>query len=403
MDIPIGAPEGKKRKTTNPIIKPTFAVATWAAVGLRAYFDSNNTPQWLFERVHQQLHGRSEGGVYLRRNQDSFKQTLSEFGVPESDFGYKGADRTHNDLEPWADHTLTSRALVLYLFFQVKHRTTPSIGKKAAMDLLQRMVSSISTELGEAGVGSLGLTIEDDFGVLRRNFLGFSAQGVTSDWARLAHLNSAATTVWETLRDQPWCGMKVTSSLGSATLQDILLFMFYIHAHPKLTICNLMPYNTVCKHALPELVLWLGSLLDLYAQQLSEKPLGALPLLTTRDGKNKRKADEVNKFVLLNKLKDQTSSRRRVAKTHTELVVPCSNMVDKEAHVTVAIYIEKLKHEFESYLVKQFSIAWDPSSYGGQQTLVSTIYSPFTEAAGYMPNQMLRRVVFGDLHDSILV
>ena len=67
-----------------------------------------------------------------------------------------------------------------------------------------------------------------------------------------------------------------------------------------------------------------------------------------------------------------------------------------------AIYIEKVAQEFGSFKVKQFSTSWDPSTYGGANTLVSTVYCPATETAAYIPNQAIRKVLFGDLDESVL-
>jgi hypothetical protein len=77
-------------------------------------------------------------------------------------------------------------------------------------------------------------------------------------------------------------------------------------------------------------------------------------------------------------------------------------LVQRECHVLTAIYFEKVAKEFGSYKVKQFSTSWDPSTYGGANTLVSTVYSPATDTAAYMPNQMVRKVLFGDLDESFL-
>jgi len=163
MEPEPAAPSAKCKGPT----KPSFPVATWAALGLRAYFDVSGTPHWLFERVHQQLDVQSEGGFFLRKNQDALKQLFRNFSVPESDFGYKTADREHNEQEPWADHTLTSRGLLLYFFFQLKHRRSPVKVKAAAMAFLQRLTTAIFAEHA-AQASTVGITVEDDFGVVNR-------------------------------------------------------------------------------------------------------------------------------------------------------------------------------------------------------------------------------------------
>lgn len=395
---------GSSKDKPKPI-KPTFPVATWAAVGLRAYLDQSGIPQWIFQRAHQQVVAKSEGGEYLRRNMKALGEMLTEFGVPVSDIGYKKADREYNDMEPWADHTLTSRALVLYLFFQVKHRRNSVAAKNSAMHLLQTIASALFTESSAADYGlpnSVGMTVEDDFGVLNRVSVGFSAQGVTEDWCQLASKNSAVKDVWERLQRETWCGIRITSSLGASTLQDIMFFLFYLLAHPKEALGGQKPFETVLKHVLPEVVLWLGNLMDEQATRLSKQPLVNMPLLKTRDGNHKRKADEVNKFILLDKIKHHKSGRKRIAETHTELAAQHGNLVTREAQMVCAMYIDKVAKEFGSYKVKQFSTSWDPSSYGGLNTLVGTLYSPTTDTVAYMPNQALRKVVFADIHQTYI-
>ena len=124
----------KKKKKHQPVIKPKFEVATWKGGGLnlRAYFNQVGEPQWLFERVHQHLTGQCEGGVYLRRNIGSLKDTMQAFQVPLTELSYKGVDHVVSEEEPWTDHTLTSRALLVFLFFAAKHKRNSAEGKVAA-------------------------------------------------------------------------------------------------------------------------------------------------------------------------------------------------------------------------------------------------------------------------------
>ena len=367
---------------------------------MRAYFSEKGEPQWLFERVHQHLKAKCEGGAYLRKNLAGLQETLLEFGVPPGDLSYKGVGYQHTELEPWSDHTLSSRALLAFLFYQVKHRRISSEDKAAAMSFLNRLAASAIESLGTKPP-PVGLCVFDEEGVLHRGEVSFTAQGVTDDWGKLAGLRPAAKTLWSNLQEQPWCSLRITSSFGCSTLQDILLFLCYLVAHPKadLSKCNL--FEDLCKPLLPDLLLWLGKIMDDNAKLLASQPLDDLPLLRTRGGKHKRKADQVNKFILLDKLKQQKTSRKRVASTHTSLSPKHGDLVEREAHMTVVLYNEKVVKAF-AHGPRQFSTSWDPSTYGGKNALVSTLYSPATDTVAYMPNQQLRRMLMCDLQDSFI-
>ena len=382
--------------------RPKFLVTTWTQGGLnlRAYFTEHGDPQWLFERVHQHLKAKCEGGAYLRKNLEGLQETLREFGVPPGDLSYKGVGHQHTEMEPWSDHTLTSRALLTFLFYQVKHRRLSCDDKAAAMSFLNKLVASIIESAGTRPP-PVGLCVLDGEGVLHRVEVSFTTQGVTNDWCNLAGLSPAAKDLWSKLQDQPWCSLRITSSFDSSTLQDVLFFLCYLVAHPKevLSKCNL--FEDVCKPVLPDLLLWLGKIMDDNAKHLATQPLQDLPLLMTKGGRHKRKADQVNKFILLDKLKQHKNCRKRVASTHTSLTAKHSDLVEREAHMTVVLYNEKVAKAFANG-PRQFSTSWDPSTYGGKNTLVSTLYSPATDTVAYMPNQQLRRMLMSDLQDSFI-
>lgn len=69
--------------------------------------------------------------------------------------------------------------------------------------------------------------------------------------------------------------------------------------------------------------------------------------------------------------------------------------------MTVAIYLDKLKKTFAD-APKQYSVAFDPSCYGGRNTMVAIIYSPHLDVAAYLPNQHLRQLLMSGLHPSFL-
>ena len=381
-------------------VAPTFPVATWTSGGLnlRAFL-SDGRPQWVYERIHKQLHSKREGGKYLRGNLETLKAFLAECGVPSTELGYKAATFEPTDLEPWYDHTVSSRALLGVIFYQLSIRRADANAKQAAISLLQKLMAHLP------GMASrpVGLCVEDDDGVLHRVDVAFTLQGVTQNWCTLLQFNSAALCIWEKLQQRPWCGHIVTSGGQSSTIQDIMLYLCYLVAHQKEEVNGCSPYFTAGRVILPDLFVWLGCLLDAEAAALAQEPLQELPMLKTLQGGHKKRADKCNQFILMNKLKEMKSNRKRIASTHDELAPRHGNLVEREAHITVSLYNAKVSKTFApSQCPRQFSISWDPSDYGGRSTLVSTLYSPALNCAAYMPNQVIRKLIMSDLQPTFV-
>ena len=401
MEVEGHVGEVPSKKANVPNIKPQFPVATWKASGLnlRAYINVDGQPQWVYERVHKHLASNSEGGAYLRRNLDSLKGFLKQFSVPDIELGYQKLHHQVSEVEPWPDHTVTSRALLCLVFYQVTHKRNPAESKVAAIKLLQTLVSSLSC----LASGPLGLSFEGGDGEFHRVEVGFSAQGVTQDWCQVLHRNAAALEVWKQLQDTPWCNYRVTSTVAASTMQDILFFLCYLLGHPKLMVSTLNPYLSVCKYVLPDLLLWVAGMMDSEARRLSAQPLEELPMLKTVKGSHKRKVDHTNKFILLDKMRKHKSARKRIASTHDSLVPQHSDIVEREAHTVVFLYLQKVFKTFsDKALPRQFAVSWDPSDYGGKNTLVSTVYSVAADCAAFLPNQQIRKLTFADLHDSFI-
>ena len=383
-----------------PRVEPTFQVATWKSGGLnlRAFL-SDGRPQWVYERIHKQLHSKREGGKYLRDNLETLKAFLAEHGVPSTELGYKTAAFQPTNVEPWYDHTVSSRALLGVIFYQMIIRKASSAAKQAAISLLHKLVA----QLPGISARPVGLCLENDDGVLHRVDIAFTLQGVTQDWCTLLRLNSAALCIWEKLQKQPWCGHIVTSAGHSSTIQDIMLFLCYLVAHQKEEVNQCSPYHTAGKVILQDLFVWLGCILDAEAVALAEEPMQGLPMLKTLQGGHKKRADKCNQFILMNKLKEMKSNRKKVAATHDELAPRHGDLIEREAHITVSLYNAKVSNTFASpQCPRQFSIAWDPSDYGGRSTLVSTLYSPALDCAAYMPNQVIRKLIMSDLQPTFV-
>ena len=152
----------KRKKQPSPPVKPPFEVATWKSGGLnlRAFFSAGK-PQWIYERVHKQLQSKREGGAFLKDNLDTLKGFFADFGVPSAELGYKHASFQPTPLQPWHDHTVSSRGLVGVLLFQVSLRQVAVAAKQAAIALLHKLAAQLTGISGKP----LGLCLEDDDGV----------------------------------------------------------------------------------------------------------------------------------------------------------------------------------------------------------------------------------------------
>ena len=403
MEVDEQAEEGQppRGKKDLPVVQPSFPVATWKALGLnlRAFFNGEGQPQWIYERVHKHWCSKVEGGTFLRKNLTTLHSFMMECSVPEAELGYKGKHHTSTTSEPWHDHTVSSRALLCMAVFHFSHKRTEVQAKVAALTLLCTLVLALSP--GFQSAGPVSVSFADDDGTLHRQDLKFTPQAVTTDWANILNKNSEASALWRELGEKPWCKHMVASSANTATLQDIMFFLCFLVGHSKGTFCNL--YQSVCKLVLPDILLWLASLMDAEAGKLSHEPLEELPMLRTATGTFKRKADHVNRFILLDRMKKLKSGRKKVASTHQALVPEHSDLVQREAHIQVAIYMENVTKAFsDPGLPKQFAVSFDPSDYGGKSTLVSTIYSVANDCAAFLPNQRVSKITFGDLHDSFI-
>ena len=377
---------------------PSSPISQWQLGGqegldLRAYITATGA-QWVFERVHQKLDTRQEGGKFLRRNLESLHAFLLEHAIPKEELMYKHKGHQASEVEPWHDHTVSSRALLAILLFQIFSKRNDISLKTEAIGFLHRLVA----ELPVADGGCLSLALEGDDEFLHVVAVAFNSQGLTADWGKLLSKSKQASNLWQRLQAQPWLNQRVISSPHASTLQDILFFLCHQGVHKALGL-----YETVYKHVMPELVVWLGQLMDSEASRLSSQPLQDLPLLRTRRGSLKRGVDKMNSFILLDKLKKHKSLRKRIASTHDGLAAQHGNLVSREAQVTVGLYQKKVAQAFAaSELPKQFATSWDPSDYGGKNILVSTLYSPRLDCAAYMPNQHIRKLVLSDLQESFI-
>ena len=105
--------------------------------------------------------------------------------------------------------------------------------------------------------------------------------------------------------------------------------------------------------------------LEEYAKELATQPLSELPVMRTKQGHARKSfsSDGLNKALLLQRLKKERLHRWRIAKTHSNLVPQHCVLMKREPYLMSVLYDERVANEFAG--VKQLSVAWDPSNYGG--------------------------------------
>lgn len=297
-------PPAKARKKQQNV-QPSFPVATWKIGGLnlRAYISGQGEVHWIFDRVFAHLQVKCEGFQFLKRNLESLVQLGLELGVPPEEISYKPQGYKPTKDEPWPDHTVRSRVVWLVCFFQLHTKRTSQVAKVQALMFLLALGKSIFTSLGGLAAPPLAFGITGGSGERTRVELSFSSQAVTQDWCKVTSHIVAAKAGWGKLMATPWCGHRVTSTPESATFDDIVVYLCYLLAHPKECLAPQHTNKQVYDEILPELLVWLGQLMDTHALELANQELRELPLLRTMGGNLKRKSDQVNKFILFDKLK----------------------------------------------------------------------------------------------------
>lgn len=167
-----------------------------------------------------------------------------------------------------------------------------------------------------------------------------------------------------------------------------------------MTLARQNVWDKLGKHTLPLVINKAGQWMNLWALQLGQEELKQLPVLRTKAGRATRMADPVNKVLLLWKLRRQKIHRRRIASTHDEFGAESQRMIHLENYVDCLLHLQVLEASFPN--CRQFSVSWDPSSYGGKDTLVAVLYDPVQDIAAYLPNQQLSQVMMREVEGSLL-
>ena len=202
------------------------------------------------------------------------------------------------------------------------------------------------------------------------------------------------------LQSTAWCNMVLSDAFCKSS-QGVLMFLGFLLACPSKTVFSVSPYESVCKHVFARVVAVAGQTHGPACRKPSSSTTARATTAQNKNWDTQETCDEVNKFILLEKLGRHKGSRNKIASTHTGLAASRGNLVEREAHSTVALYNQKVAEALADG-PKQVSTSWDPSTYGGRNTLVSTLFAPSTGALAVVPNQNLKKIVVGDVDDSFI-
>ena len=384
-----------------------FPVATITQdhVNLRAYFNRLGQAEWLWPRVQDYLGTTTYGGRYLKSNMPQIKDDMQLFGVPESQLHYKAQGYQPPEGEPWKEHTLESRWLLSFLITCLKAKQAKADVKENALKLFLALAGIALRK----GISSNNLpswphvTVTALDGSSRRIQLTFNKFSLCqAGWAEAMQECLGAQSHWAGMsQSESWRSFQITSQWQHAKLEDILAFLLHLSTQPKLKVGRQVLWAALGYTTLCSMLFFVGGALEIYAKGMSSQPVEELPIMKTGKGfvRKSSRSDSINKVVLLQKLKHERLHRWRIAKTHANLVSEHCTLMKREAYLMSVLYEEKTSTSFAG--VKQLSVAWDPSNYGGTDTLVGMIYCIEKELSAYLIVQPLRRLLVRDLDEEL--
>ena len=174
-----------------------------------------------------------------------------------------------------------------------------------------------------------------------------------------------------------------------------------MHCHGKQKWLGQNLWNCLGKDLLPALISLAGGWLDRLALSIIDQDLRALPILKTKQGNVRKLADPVNRFLLLQKLQKEKQHRQRVARSHEELGGSSNRMIRYENYMDTLLHMKALENS-KLGANKQLSVCFDPSTYGGKETMVAIAYSAEEHKSAYLLSQQLTHVMLSDLHEDLL-
>lgn len=391
--------------------KLPYPVATMVDLQQRAYVNESrdNSPEWLFGRIHKYCGISSDPTRLLRVNKDSLKKTFEALQTPWQEMHFRGkepADGPNPDHEaPWSDHTLGSAGMLAFLLWLMKNKGMRAHCKVKALTLFLALAQKAMDFACMASNPEVVLMamLSNARGTLVSEELHFSQQSIChQDWLKLVNQNNGARALWERLCTRCWLNRCISSSVEHASFHDILLFLLFIFSHQTMSMSRVQLWNAVGAHFLPIFLNQTAQWISQLAQHLARQNLQHLPELKTKTGRAKRCADPVSKLVLLWRLRKQKLHRQRTALTH-DTGRASHRMMQFEAYIDCLLYLDMLARAFDySQKSPQLSISWDPSTYGGKDTFIGVVYDAISNQAGYLPSQQLSQVIMSDLEESLL-
>eukprot|EP00438_Fugacium_kawagutii_P003708 Skav208248 [mRNA] locus=scaffold7893:752:5170:+ [translate_table: standard] len=396
-------PQGARSSEDKGKAQAPFPVATLKdqELNLRAYFNSQGRAEWIWSRVQAYLGIQGYGGHFLSSNRMSLEQDMMVLEVPTEQLHYKPKGYVGTQNEPWKDHTLESRALLSLLMTCLKSKPLKPIQKDKAFAMcisLAKICLVKAFDMNQVPAFPHVTLCEPD-GSFKMGFLRFTKEGLCQGWGFLVQGIPGVQGLWNKMCGEAWRGHTISSHWEMAKMEDILAFLLFLATSPKLVLSGQTLWECVGKGALPNLLFFIAECMDVYATSLSHEPLAELPGMKTRKGNPRKKGDQVNQLIVMDRLKQERLHRWRIARTHSNLVTQHCKLMKSEAYISSVLHNQANATMFAG--LKQVSVAWDPSSYGGRQTFVGMVYSAEKDLASYLLVQPLRNLLVSDLHEDL--
>ena len=381
-----------------------FSVATLLDLQQRAYIDPNagggqGRVEWLLVRLHNFLGIAKEPHRMLKENMPSLHKVFGNMSCSVEEIHYRGLQCSGG---LWKDHTLESRAFLLFLLWVLQNRPLNKQVKFRALRLLLAIVALAFTAASAAHAVQVSANILAADGSLINKALNFTDQQVcVANFAELLQHSPAGCKLWEELRRTLWLGYCISTELAQASLQDMFYYMAWLLAHPSRKIMGKQLSKDIAMHAMPMLIVVAGAWLNKLARLKAAESLQSLPILRSKTGQLHKAVDPINRMILMWKLRKEKLHRQRTAATHDNLVSPNTAFAKYENALDTYLHQAAL-HQCMRGHPKQVTVSWDPSSYGGKEVMVVIGYSKHIQRGFYLLNQWLSKMRLSDLDDSLI-
>lgn len=328
--------------------------------------------------------------VLLKRNMAEFEREFQIGQISFEQFHYRGQDAGSSS----GLHSMESRALVLMLCLLCLKKQIKADVKCVTLAFIKSLLDTCMLLQRGQELSLVAVIFGTDF-QHHSQTLVFS-EGTTNQLASLLEFHSQVLPVWEKLQKISWNGYRISSSLGHASLLDVLVFILHVKSHNQKQMAQL--WRDVGAPIWPHLLFMLGGLLETCAHSLSTTNPVPAPLLKGKSG-GTRRVPLVNKVILLRKVKFNKSHRRLVMSSHSDLVPATADLIQKEPLLECSEYLKSLSSTFAS--CTHLQVSWDPSNYSGDEVLVCCIWSVQCQTAAYLPVQVLLPVATSEVSEEL--